>query len=228
MKASTVKLWVINLDRRPDRLSRMAAQLSDLNLSFEKITAVDALNQEGESVVNGLLTASYSANWRSHQMALKAIGHQIEGFGLVLEDDAVLNPKINWPFMLEECARYMEQEEVDFLQLGFISPIYRLSTPRGVLDLVLALRSKRLVRSKKLGRWLVENETRAGAHAYLVRKPFAEALVGLNLPPALATDPFYEALSKNGHRAKFLRLFNSIAEQESRAQLKQFLDSDLE
>ena len=43
-----LQTWVINLDRAPDRLARIAAQLQRLGLPFTRLAAVDARTQTPE------------------------------------------------------------------------------------------------------------------------------------------------------------------------------------
>jgi hypothetical protein len=112
------------------------------------------------------------------------------------------------------------------LQVGFISHLYKLSKPRGLLDLVLAFRAKRIVYQRGLEDRIVLGEYRAGAHAYLVRRPLAKELVGANTPTLLAADNFFESLARQDSRKRFGRLFKSAIEQESRVHGSKALDSD--
>lgn len=41
MKMSQIPIYVINLDRRPDRLAGISEQLATLGLEFERIAALD-------------------------------------------------------------------------------------------------------------------------------------------------------------------------------------------
>lgn len=93
------KVFVINLDRSPERWLHVAKQLDDLQVSYERISAVDGRNlQEAdiEKVFDSKqarkkyhydLTKGEIACYLSHQLAWQRVVVQNLDFAVVLEDD---------------------------------------------------------------------------------------------------------------------------------------------
>ena len=93
-----VKVFVINLNRRPDRLAEITAELSPLGIKFERIEAIDAKDFESSHQYQGLLSWIFNgfcymspgimACNLSHQKAWQKIVDRKLPAALVLEDDA--------------------------------------------------------------------------------------------------------------------------------------------
>jgi glycosyl transferase family 25 len=97
--------WVINLDRAPERLSRISAQLQRLGLPFERLPAVDARalrpeqraaldepayrHKHGMTPVLGELGC-----YLSHVEAMRRFVASPAEFALVLEDDVLLHDSL--------------------------------------------------------------------------------------------------------------------------------------
>jgi glycosyl transferase family 25 len=222
-----VRIYLINLDRRQDRLFRISRKLVECGLDFTRIPAVDAKSLP-ESQSNGVLPKTYTANWLSHQKALEAVANSTDDFGIILEDDADLKSSWIGPELLHDLAAFMRRSEIDVLQIGYISQIYRLPSLRGILELIQDLRGGRFSFDNTLRLWIVKRSYRAGSHCYLVSKRSATRLLGLNLPAALATDPFFTAMAESGLGLQVARLAKSLVEQESRHGNQSLSDSDLE
>ncbi len=104
----TLPVFVINLDRRPDRWAAMSAQMDRLGIEAVRIPAVDARllaaqeewerdtngNPPGRTVDLGAVACAYS-----HRKALRAFLDTGEQAALILEDDAELAP--DTPSLLE-------------------------------------------------------------------------------------------------------------------------------
>jgi hypothetical protein len=223
---SKVEIYVINLDRRPDRLERIGSTLTSRNLKFNRVSAVDGSKSPvGQSELD-LLSPGERAIWSSHQKALDDFLKSESKFALILEDDANL---ANSQISQESISKWVSVTEalgLSMLQVGFISQFYKLSKPRGLLDLVLAFRAKRIVYQRGLETRIVLGEFRSGAHAYLVNRALAQLLVGANTPTLLAADNFFESLARQDSKKRFGRLLKSAIEQESRVQGSKALDSD--
>ena len=100
-----LQTWVINLDRAPDRLARVSAQLNELGLPFHRLVAVDAraLTPEQSALLD---SAAYRRKhgmapvlgelgcYLSHVQALRAFLASEAAFALVLEDDALLHSSL--------------------------------------------------------------------------------------------------------------------------------------
>lgn len=70
-------VYVINLDRRTDRMERLDTQLKNLGIEYERFSAVDALEENIPPYIAGKL---------SHQKVLEQLNGQK---ALILEDDAL-------------------------------------------------------------------------------------------------------------------------------------------
>lgn len=114
------KVYVINLDKRPDRMKAISIVLKDLKIPFERFEAFDFGN--GSSLAlkkaysrfypgtkfNSTLVQQYldlngndhktwgsAGCWQSHlQVYMKIVAENIPGPYLVLEDDIKISPKI--------------------------------------------------------------------------------------------------------------------------------------
>jgi len=220
-------LFVINLDRRPDRLRTIDASLRILDLPYERVPAVDAQAKEFQWHSKRFLSAGLAANWLSHQKAFELFTASTADFALILEDDAdILRSKLTRE-TLTTWTLAMQTHNLSVLQIGFVSHVYRLTRPRGLLDLLLATRAGRVRRDKGSKLRFVVGEFRGGAHAYLVDKSMATELIGANLPPFLSSDNFFESLARHGGAYRIARLFRSAVEQESRLKEGQLPDSDV-
>ena len=85
-------VFVINLDRRPDRLDTISGDLHRLGLPFERVPAVDArlLPPEDRADRNPLMRAGSKACMLSHSEALRRFLASESSAAMILEDDAEL------------------------------------------------------------------------------------------------------------------------------------------
>ena len=79
-------VYVINLDRRPDRWQAMAAQLDRLGIEAERIPAIDREELAGDPALLRL-GAGHVACVRSHYKAMQALVDRNAPAALILEDD---------------------------------------------------------------------------------------------------------------------------------------------
>ena len=93
-----MKIFVINLNRRPDRLKEITTGLNDLNLTFERIIAIDADQTNIWPHVStikahlfkfGALLPGSVACFLSHQVFWRIMVERNIAQAMVLEDDAV-------------------------------------------------------------------------------------------------------------------------------------------
>ena len=199
-----VNAYVINLKSRADRWRDVLNQADALGVPLIQVVAVTL----GEVSKNGFVTPPVRATWMSHQKAMKLFLESGDQYGLILEDD----------FVLEKTWEKLDLEQYasmgfDFLQVGYLitTPLDQIElsikssfdlflkilqrvTSRGILsDSKFANRF--LLREQKLVPFgLVCNDVRPGAHAYIVSRNFALAAQELNLPVVLSTDALYMAL----------------------------------
>jgi glycosyl transferase family 25 len=90
-----VKCYLINLDRSPERLARMASILGEMGVDFERVAAVDGETLSEEQLVAAVsptsgrrpLSRGEIGCLLSHRLCLERIASGTDAFGLVLEDD---------------------------------------------------------------------------------------------------------------------------------------------
>ncbi len=222
-----LKTYVINLDRRPDRLGRIRSALDEKGIDFIRVAAVDGAKQTPEVSINLFISPGSIANWKSIQSAFSQFLSSESQFALILEDDADIAGSSISNEDLRNWIYAMKSLKLSLLQVGFISHLYKLTKPRGLLDLVLAFRRKGIVALSRPRIRLVLGEFRAGAHAFIVDRALARELLDANMPPYLASDNFFESLARHDTHKMFGRLFKSAIEQESRIEPNQQLDSDI-
>lgn len=97
-----MKVYLVNMDRSPDRLEIMQRRLSALGLKFERVAAVD-----GSKLTEAENGCVISPNWRypyfltpgevgcflSHRKCWQKLIDSGDSWALVLEDDSVFHPK---------------------------------------------------------------------------------------------------------------------------------------
>lgn len=101
------KVIVINLDRRTDRMDKLAPQLEKLDIQYKRFSAVDGKKLDIDPIVAGL---------RSHLQVMKLIAGQRV---LILEDDAQFVEDFNEKF---EKVMQTLPEDWDIFYLGALVP----------------------------------------------------------------------------------------------------------
>jgi len=86
-----MQIFLINLDRRPDRLASMRAQLNGHKLTFARIAAIDGAAYPPAGP--GQLQNSQIACHRSHRLCWKLLVESGEPYAVILEDDLVLSAR---------------------------------------------------------------------------------------------------------------------------------------
>jgi len=95
----SIPVYVINLDRSPDRLAHVTAQARSVGFEFERIRAVDGrapgfaegLGQRPAGPLrHQVVPPAVAACFQSHRLAWERIAGGDAGHGIVLEDDIVL------------------------------------------------------------------------------------------------------------------------------------------
>ena len=113
---SKYKIFVINLDRSPDRMAYMEKQLTALNLSFERINAVDG-NKSSDDFLNKFYSKRLNREkyfaplkkaeigcYISHLIACEKVIQENLDYGIILEDDLILDSN----FALDKKKRALE------------------------------------------------------------------------------------------------------------------------
>jgi glycosyl transferase family 25 len=84
---------VINLDRSPERMAHMEAQLSRLGVAYDRLQAVDGRTLDRDYVGKfPPMAASQVGCYLSHKAAWQRIADGTEPYGIVLEDDIHIAP----------------------------------------------------------------------------------------------------------------------------------------
>lgn len=124
-----IKTYILNLERRPDRLEKFKKLNTALNIFFEPsvFNAIDGKNLNSNNHILKLFETN-DFNWKrgvigcacSHIMMWLELLNSEYDYLLVLEDDATLCDQFSEKFvkLLEEMANG-KKEEVDLLYLGF-------------------------------------------------------------------------------------------------------------
>lgn len=93
-----MRAYLINLERRPDRLRKMTEQLNALGIAFERIDALDARGASDEELSRqfrdngplGIIPKGDKCCALSHMRAWQAFAQSGDRYGLILEDDVAL------------------------------------------------------------------------------------------------------------------------------------------
>ena len=211
--ASGILIQVINLERRPDRLARISAELQRAGLSFETQVAVDGQlePQDPKFISKGAIGC-----WKSHVNSMRRIVEAKVPFGLILEDDATLSPVINDKF-LSEMVDLMKRNQLDILQLGFINLGNTLDIRSGLLEGLIAFLKNRGTQDSSGVRFVL-GDFKKTTHAYIVNARVAEAITEtFPGPPLLNWGDYLGILAKGQmHRGlRIARLKNAVSVQES-------------
>ena len=100
-----LRTWVINLDRAPDRLARISAQLQRLGLGYTRLPAVDArtltpaqraaLDEPSYRRKHGMTPVPGELGcYLSHVQAMRLFLASDADFALILEDDVLLHDSL--------------------------------------------------------------------------------------------------------------------------------------
>ena len=211
--ATGVIVQVINLERRPDRLARMSAELKKAGLNFEVQVAVDGQLETHEPK---FMSKGAVGCWKSHVNAMRRIVEAKAPFGLILEDDAVFSPVFNDKF-LSEMIDLMNRNQIDILQIGFVDWRNSISIRSGILEFLIAVLKQRGTKDSSGFRFIL-GEFLQTTHAYIVNTRLAEAISDtFPGPPLLAWDDYLGILAKGQIQRgiRIARLVKSVASQES-------------
>ena len=178
-----LQTWVINLDRAPERLARIAAQLQQLNLPYTRLPAVDAraltaqqlaaLDEPAYRRKHGMTPVLGELGcYLSHVQAIDLFLASGAEFGLVLEDDILLHDSL--PAVLQSLLSHAHRWDV-----AKLSAVHS-GTPVPVLELVpghqLAVMLSRCT----------------GSSAYLLNRRAAAAYAAGLLPMSLPYDHVFD------------------------------------
>lgn len=98
----TIPVYLINLDRSPDRLTAMSRRFADLGIAFQRIMAIDGRNLPAKEI-DALriqtpgwipLSAGEVGCFLSHRQCWERIAQGEELYGCVFEDDVLLSSRL--------------------------------------------------------------------------------------------------------------------------------------
>jgi glycosyl transferase, family 25 len=191
----SLRTWVINLDRAPDRLARVRAQLEGLGLPFERLPAVDARAFTPEQAA-ALDAPAYRRKhgmeplggelgcYLSHVAVMQRFVASSAEFALVLEDDVLLTERL--PTALQGLLKHPGRW--DMVKLSAVHS----GTPQPVLEVAA-------------GQWLCVMLSRCtGSSAYLINRRAARAYLEGLLPMQLPYDHVFDQGWRFGLKVRLL------------------------
>lgn len=125
-----LKTFLINLDRRPDRLEYVTKQLDELGIEFERVAAIDGKNCSVEQQrffdhnrfileCKKKLVAGEIGCALSHRLVWQLMVEQQIPYALILEDDIKINPQLK--SVLSNPEYY---QKFDFFNLALKEPFH--------------------------------------------------------------------------------------------------------
>jgi hypothetical protein len=230
----TLTAFVINLDRRPDRMSHFLHDFEDSGFDVVRVPAVDGrelrLSSDSSAFNPGIIGVN-----QSHGKAIKAFLDSGSDYCMIFEDDAMPTTKqpLITPSIAEELTCTMGKLGIGLLQLGHIPFFYRTFSRQGlgyrIAQFVIGVRIIRIKVGKQRFK-LHLSQFRAGSHAYVISRPTALQIAGSHLTSVFVVDDFYSYLAQSNinHRKQhlfFACITPSMFEQKGRLN-KSNLDSD--
>lgn len=201
-----MKAFVINLEARKDRWESVESQSSALGVTCVRVNAIE--HKELPAGSDDYATPGVTAIWMSHRSAMLEFLESGDKFGLILEDDFLINK--DYQKKLKKLDGF---DEFDFLQLGYLnSSLFEFSRIKisNIVDLMLKILFKVtnfsilrhlsvankffVLEQRGVPFWLVQSDVRAGAHAYVISRDFASAALKMNIPIFISTDAYFIAL----------------------------------
>ena len=175
-----MKIFLINLVRRSDRLNAMAAQLNRLSLSFKRVSAIDALTVNDAWLQQhfssrgplGVMSKGDKCCLISHQRAWAAFLASGDEYGVVLEDDVALDASA------EELLRNDKwiPRPLQLLKLEHFGPMGQR---------VLIGRNTTLDKGRKVAEI---HSRHTGAAAYIINRQAAERMLTPGMKWSVAVD----------------------------------------
>ncbi len=187
--------WVINLDRAPERLARVSAQLETIGMHWTRLAAVDARELRPEQAA-ALDEAAYRRKhgmapalgelgcYLSHIEVMRALMASSHEFALVLEDDVMLLPSL--PAVLEglvKCRTRWDVAKLSAVHSG--TPVPYLQVAPGHSLAVMLSRC-------------------TGSSAYVLNRHAARAYLAGLLPMSLPYDHVFDQSWRFGFKFRLV------------------------
>ena len=204
---TSIPLYVINLARDTDRWKSVLEESAEYPFATIRVDAINASDLPQQAFVS----AGVNAAWLSHLKAMRIFLDSQAQFALIAEDDFhIINPS-----KLKSRIEKLSLNDWDMVQLGFLKPgldtrmkilfanieglVFKFLGKIGSSFLFTNMRfTSRMRVNQSLGipKGYVLDDCQPGAHFYLVRRSFCEAIIQLNSPQFLSIDDFFTALSR--------------------------------
>lgn len=217
-------MYVINLEQRTDRWDSVLSESLKNELGLTRVDAIVASSIDASECI--YMPPGVVATWKSHQSAFREFLSTSDPYCLILEDDFVV------PRMTRKLYTVLQEgyESFDFIQVGFLitSKIEYIDFKfQNWFDIskkffsfeffrfgIMEYLSNKLTISEQIGVpfELVLNDIKAGGHAYIISRRFAEAGLKMNEPVFFSTDGVFMALGKS-RSFKMARFRKSIIDQ---------------
>lgn len=244
----TVSAYVINLDKRADRYLIFNASFESFPIEIKRISAIDGrefvqdLEKQNSGTIlttkekeRALIDPGNLGICLSYQKVFNLFLESNAEYAIIFEDDA--RPVKDISLMdVQNFLDIMVELEIDVLQLGFITRIYRefylkkfSFSNRGIR--INLMKPRQGIKTKNQN--VVLNETLPGTHAHIVNRKAAEMLISINTPVVFPQDDLLANLSRLARYGAFpnmlrlARLRDSAFEQSSRRK-GQIIDSNVE
>ena len=201
-----LQTWVINLDRAPERMERVAAQLRRVGLPFERLPAVDAraftpaqqaaLDVEAFRRRHGMEPLPGELGcYLSHVEAMQRLLRSDARFALVLEDDVIVTDRL--PAALRGLLAHADRW--DMVKLSGVHS----GTPQRVLEVAP-------------GQWLSVMLSRCTcSSAYVMNRRAAQAYADGLLPMQLPYDHVFDQGWRFGLKVRMLSPFPCDHDQDT-------------
>lgn len=200
---------MINLEQRTDRWDSVIREAREHKLELTRVNAILAESIDKSECI--FMPSGVVATWKSHQAAFSQFLSTSESHCIIFEDDFII------PRMTQLLSQVLEDgyDSFDFVQVGFLITNklefldLKFQNLFDILKKLLAQNFLRIGFMKSLGDRLtiseqigipfdlVMNDIRAGGHAYIISRKFAEAGLKMNAPVFFSTDGVFMALGKS-------------------------------
>lgn len=196
-----VSAYLINLESEKSRREISLESWPFSEIQLKVVPAIDQANLNPAFVTPGV-----AAIWESHKKAMIEFLNSEEEYAIILEDDFQFTNVKAFKEAMGNALKY----RVDFLQFGFLitgldvllakfhkNCEYRVFRIAGLLLKAIGINPSRLriVEATNFPKSLIPFQVLPGAHAYLISKRLAKAVVGSTKEQFLAADNFFMSLA---------------------------------
>ncbi|MBX8784741.1 glycosyltransferase family 25 protein [Ochrobactrum sp. GRS2] len=196
-----MKCYLINLDRAPERMARMSKMLSDLDIPFERVSAIDGqkFSQEelsdyrSQGVAGFDLSAGDIACGATHLMIMRKIIAGADEYAAVMEDDIYVSADAKHYL----CSDSWIPQDADLVKLETSLMVTTISCKRIKLN-----------KTRYLSRLLSHH---SGAALYIISRKAAKEIVDRFTPGMDCIDG--DVFGKSLHRHNIYQIVPALGRQ---------------